>query len=159
MARALKLFTVIVGLAAMFIVASLFVRMGEHDESTAITELLAIPVPPWCVKRMEGFSAEWLRDPQSGLVHVEGDLMRYPYVGAVLLIRPVGESIDVPRLAFEAHHRHCGIQKEFIFFGPEALQQGIQSIRSGDPEANRRFLLEVDGSEGSVRVVPLPSNQ
>lgn len=157
MARILKVLLVIIGIAVMLVFASLFVRVGGHDDSRASDQLLAIPVPPWCISEIERFSTEWLRDSQSRLVHVEIGLARYPYVGAVLLIRPVGEKNDLPRLALEEHHRHCGIREEFRFFGPGALEQAIQSIQSGSTEPKRHFVLEIDGPEGVVRVVPLPS--
>lgn len=156
MKRFFRILLVLIGLLTFIVVASLFIRVGEHEEALATNDLLAIPVPAWCLQEIEQFSNEVLQDVQSRLVHVENGGTRYPFVGAVLLIRPYGEKPDVPLLAFEALQRHCGIEEEFTFAGADGWR-AMWGFLADEPSSMRRFILEVDGPRNSVRVVPLPS--
>lgn len=159
MIRILNALFVLIGVAAVLILASIFVRIGEHDEVLATHDLLAMPVPSWCIPEIKRFSEERLRDAQSRLIRVEHGLMRYPHVAAVLVIRPSGEMADIPRLAYEELHRHCAIREEYRFSGPAAFEQAMQSIKPSASNGIRYFVVGVDASEETVHVVPLPDNQ
>lgn len=139
------------------VLVSMFLRGGDRPEHRAGFDDVAFPIPPWCVEEMQIFASGNLLVGESGLFRVEPTMAPYPYVAAVLMVRPGTEDKGAVILAHEAYFRHCAIREEHRFSGPAALDHAISFIAAGLDGRAGDFVVRIDPVENVVQVINLPS--
>jgi hypothetical protein len=158
MTKILKAIFIAIAVVAIAVLVSLFLRVGDRSDRQVAVDIVALPVPSWCVDEMKDFSSRYLQSGRSGLLPVEPAFARYLHVGAVLVIHPRDEAIGIVQRAHEEHYRHCAIREEQRFFGPAALDQAILSITAGPDGQPGHFVVKIDPLGDAVHVIELPES-